>query len=252
MGFVIFWTSFQSSWVVILGHIPSSRVCLHHYLSHPLVVGHLIRSFIILSVQLEFGTAPISIDHFPISLCSSWVGTVPTSIGHSFISLVYVFRAAPISIGHLLVNLSFRVGNAPISIGHSSCQSESGPHLYQSVMFLSPCHVSSVSGTAPISIGHYRVSLSRGRTYIDRPSPCHDSSVSGTAPISIGHYCVSLNRDCTYIDRSFILSVSVWVGVVPISIDHFPIISLSVWVFQGRTYIDRSLITTQKVLFHNL
>ena len=28
-----------------------------------------------------------------------------------------------------------------------------------------------------------RVSLSRGRTYIDRPSSCHVSSVSGTAPI---------------------------------------------------------------------
>ena len=46
-----------------------------------------------------------------------------------------------------------------------------------------------------------------GSTYIDRPSPCHVSSVYGT---------------------------------VPISISHLPIISMSVWVFRDRTYIDRS------------
>ena len=95
----------------ILGHIPSSQVCLQHYLSHPLVVGHLIRSFIILSVQLESGAAPIS-------------------------------------------------------ISHSSCQFESGPHLYRSVI--------------------RRVSLSRGRTYIDRPS----------------FYQFSSSRGRTYIDQS--------------------------------------------------
>ena len=72
-GFIIFRPSCQSSCVVILGHIPSGRVCLHHYLSRPLVVGHLIRSFIILSVQLEFGAAPISIDHLLIVSTSVWV-----------------------------------------------------------------------------------------------------------------------------------------------------------------------------------
>ena len=43
-------------------------------------------------------------------------------------------------------------------------------------------------GTAPVSIGHRRVILSRGRTYIDRPSS----------------YQFSSSRDHTYIDRSFV------------------------------------------------
>ena len=43
-GFIIFWPSCQSSWVVILGHILSYWVCLHHYLSYPLALSHLIRS----------------------------------------------------------------------------------------------------------------------------------------------------------------------------------------------------------------
>ena len=54
-GFIIFWASCRSLWVVILGHIPSGRVFLHHYLGHPLVLGHLIRLFIILSCQFESG-----------------------------------------------------------------------------------------------------------------------------------------------------------------------------------------------------
>ena len=80
-------------------------------------------------------------------------------------------------------------------------------------------------GSAPISIGHHPISLSlsRGRTYIDRPFPCHISLWVGTAPISIGHsFCqfqFSSSWDRTYIDRSFI---------------HLPF-SLS----RGRTHIDR-------------
>ena len=82
--FIIFWPSCWSSWVVRLGHIPSGRVFLHRYLGYPLALGHLIRSFIILSVwifklglhlyrlvirrvSLRFGAAPISIDHVPIT-----------------------------------------------------------------------------------------------------------------------------------------------------------------------------------------
>ena len=95
------------------------------------------------------------------------------------------------------------------------------------------------SGVAPILIGHLpcQFSSSRDRTYIDRPFPCHVSSVSGTAPISIGHLFVSSvrvwtapilighsscqsSRDRTYIDRpsSYQFSSS-----------------------RDRTYIDRSL-----------
>ena len=104
------------------------------------------------------------------------------------------------------------------------------------------------------------LSLSRGRTYIDQPSPCHVSSVSGTAPISIGHLLVSLSlcfRDRTYIDQSSscqfgflslgphlyrsVIFLSVWVyvfGIVLIYIDHLFV--SSVWVLQNHTYIDWS------------
>ena len=63
--------------------------------------------------------------------------------------------------------------------------------------------------------------MSRGHTYIDRPSPCHVSFRVGTAPISIGHYHVSLSRGCTYIDRPSPCHTSL--------------------CFWDRTYIDRSL-----------
>ena len=52
IGFIIFWPSCRSLWVIILGHIPSCRVWLHRYLSYPLALSHLIKSFI-LSVQFE-------------------------------------------------------------------------------------------------------------------------------------------------------------------------------------------------------
>ena len=71
----------RSLWVIILGHIPSYRVCLHRYFSYHLVLSHLIRSsscqfnlFLAIdyayidqsfSCQFEFGTAPISIGHLP-------------------------------------------------------------------------------------------------------------------------------------------------------------------------------------------
>ena len=42
--FIIFWPNCRSLWVVILGHIPSCWVCLHHYPRYPLALGHLIRS----------------------------------------------------------------------------------------------------------------------------------------------------------------------------------------------------------------
>ena len=67
-----FWLNCWSSWVVILGHISSGRVCLHHYLRYPLVLGHLIRSFIIIvsSSSVWVGAAPISIGHVPIDYYS--------------------------------------------------------------------------------------------------------------------------------------------------------------------------------------
>ena len=99
-----------------------------------------------------------------------------------------------------------------------SVQFESGPHLYRSAISLS-CQ--SVSGTAPISIGHYRVILSRGRTYIDRPSPCHVSQFLGPHLYQSVIFHVSLSRDRTYIDRS--LSCQLESGAAPISIGHLPI-----------------------------
>ena len=250
-GFVIFWPSCRSSWVVILGHIPSDQVCLHHYLSYPLALGHLIKSFIIFSIQLEFGAAPISIGHVH-RLVSFSLSQCRTYIDRSFILSVWVFGTAPISIGHSsFCQFQFESGShlyqstiflsfprqfeffrtAPISISHChvssvsswdrtyidrslSCQFESRPHPYRSIIFLSfAC--SFWVGTVPISIGHssfclfkfesvphlYRsiifmsvsFSLSKDRTYIDRPSSYHFhvSLVSRTAPISIGHHLIS-------------------------------------------------------------
>ena len=91
---------------------------------------------------------------------------------HHLVSSVRVFGATPISIGHFLVmSVQFL-----------------GPHLYRSVIILSVCVWVRV---APISIGHVPVTF-------------HVSSVSGTAPISIGHHLISLSLSWgrTYIDRS--------------------------------------------------
>ena len=65
------------------------------------------------------------------------------------------------------------VGTAPISIGHSSCQFESGPHLYRSAIFLS---VQFESGPHLYRSVIHHDSLSRGRTYIDRSLSCQFES----------------------------------------------------------------------------
>ena len=212
-GFVIFWPSCRSSWVVILGHIPSDQVCLHHYLSYPLALGHLINSFIIFSIQLEFGAAPISIGHVH-RLVSFSLSQCRTYIDRSFILSVWVF------------------GTAPISIGHSSfCQFqfESGSHLYQSTIFLSFPRQFEFFRTAPISISHCHVSSvsSWDRTYIDRSSSYWFSSIW-------------VFQDRTYINwSSFYQFNSIWVfRSAPISIGH-RLVSLSLG-FWGCTYINRS------------
>ena len=203
------------------------------------------------------GTTPISIDHsscqfelgphlywsaiFHVSLSSSFSSWDHTYIDRSFIVLVWV-GVAPISVGHLSYQFESRPHLYRSTILLSICvQFELGPHLYRLVIILSVrvcvlgphtyrsaiflsfilCSVW-VFRTAPISIGHCLVSLSRGHTYIDRPSSYH--------------FHVSLSRDRTYIDRSF--SVLVWVfEATPISIDHIPIISVFNLI-RGRTYID--------------
>ena len=160
---------------------------------------HLYRSIIVLSIQFDFfGTASILIGHLLVSL-SLCFGTAPISIGHFPCQFEFLGPHLYRSI-ILLVSLSFWVwlfGTASISIGHFACQfefqgrtyinrplscmfeSESEPHLYRSVI-----HLVSLSfwvwlyGTAPISIDHHLVSLSlrfEGRTYIDRPYSYHFS-----------------------------------------------------------------------------
>ena len=120
-----------------------------------------------------------------VIILSVRVGAAPIS---SVIILSVWFGAAPISIGHLLVmTVQFL-----------------GPHLYQSVI--------------------HHVSLSRGRTYIDRPSSCQFESGPHLYRSVIRR--VSLSRGRIYIDRPspcHVSSSSVWVGVVTISIGHFPI-----------------------------
>ena len=161
-----------------------------------------------------FRTAPISIGHLLISLCSVWVGIAPISIDHFIVMLVWV-RVTPISISHLSISLCsvwvetthIWIGHlycqfefsltfwgctcidrpsscqfeffetAPISINHSSCQYEfefSGPHLYQSIIFLSVCVQFEWGPHLYRSVIVLSVRV-WGHTYIDRPSHCHVS-----------------------------------------------------------------------------
>ena len=169
---------------------------------------HRLAIFLSFPCQFEFfGTAPISIGHLS---CSVWVGVAPISIDH-----------VPI-IFHVSLSRGCTYIDWPCSY-HFSCQFESGLHLYRSTMFLS-LFVSVWVEAAPISIDHvpiiHRVTLSRGRTYIDRPCSYHFS-------------CQFESRSHLYRSTMFLsFFVSVWVfGITSISIGHLPIISTSVWVF---------------------
>ena len=136
-----------------------------------------------------FRTAPISIGHLLISLCSVWVGIAPISIDHFIVMLVWV-RVTPISISHLSISLcSVWVETTHIWIGHLYCQFEFlGSHLYRSTIFLS-------------------IWVFRDRTYIDWSFILSVWVwVFRAAPISIDHLPISL--------------CSVWVGTAPISIGH--------------------------------
>ena len=103
-GFIIFWPSCRSSWVVILGHIPSYRVCLHCSLSYHLALGHLIRSFILLVWVRVFRDRTYIDRSFILPILVLVFGTAPILIGHFHVSPV--FKTAPISISHRLVSLS--------------------------------------------------------------------------------------------------------------------------------------------------
>ena len=153
---------------------------LHLYWS----VSHLVSSI--------FRTAPISIDHYLVSLSlSSQDRTYITRLSSV---LVCVFKVAPISIGHLSIS-SVRL-------------SFSGPHLYRLIIH---CLVSSIwVRVAPISIGHLSISLVRLRflgphlyrsvIHLSCPfefeflrshlyrSVINSAWLFGTAPISIGHW----------------------------------------------------------------
>ena len=141
--------------------------------------SHLYQSTIFLSFPRQFEffrTAPISISHCHVSSVSSWDRTyIDRSLSCQFESRPHPYRSAIF----LSFACSFWVGTIPISIGHSSfClfKFESVPHLYRSIIFMS-----------------VSFSLSKDRTYIDRPSSYHFhvSLVSRTAPISIGHHLIS-------------------------------------------------------------
>ena len=143
--------------------------------------------------ELEFGTAPISISHFPVNLYSIRVGTTPISIGHSsyqfnFYGCTYIDRSSSY---RLSLSLSFWVGITPISIGHLPCQFEFlGSYLYRSTIFLSVCVQFELEPYIYRSV-IYLVNLSFwGRTYIDWLSSCQFQFKFSS-------------WDHTYIDRSF-------------------------------------------------
>ena len=203
--FTIFWPSCRSSWVVILGHIPSSWVCLHHYLSHPLVLGHLVRSVISLSCQFEFSGPHLYRSAMFLSLFIFSLSRDRTYINRSFSMSVCVsgphlyrsvIRRVSLCRDRTYIDRSssyqfeFKLRPHPYrSIIHRFLSVQFlGPHLYRSVIILSiwvwvgaaPISIGHllvmsvcVSGTAPISIGHCHVNLSRGRTYINQPFPRH-------------------------------------------------------------------------------
>ena len=117
-----------------------------------------------------------------------------------------------------------------------------GPHLYQSVIFLSICiqfelgphlyrlviHlISSIFRVAPISIGHLPISLSLSLSFR-----------VGITPISIGHLPCQFEFLGSYLYRSTIfLSVCVQFKLGPyIYRSVIYLVNLSFW---GRTYIDR-------------
>ena len=197
-------------------------------------------------MSVRVRTAPISIGHLPISLCSVRVGTTPISIGHCLASSVWVFRIVPISINHLHVNSMsvwvFRV--TPISIGH-----------------------------LPISL--CLVQVFWDRTYIDRSFPCQLEFLRPRlcrsvihlvfnlsfrmVPISISYLpcqfeflgphlyrsaiflsiCVQFELSGLHLYRSIIHLVSLVFGTTPISIDHLPI-SLHLGSSWDCIYIDLS------------
>ena len=142
IGFLIFWPSCRSLWVVILGHIPSCRVCLHRYPSYPLALGHLIGHYLV-GLSLSFW------GHTYIDRPSSY------QFEFSFWDCTYIDRSSSCRIEfqflgpHLYQSTIF----LPVWV-----QFELGPYLYRSVIHF----VSSVSGTAPISIGHRLFNLSLG------------------------------------------------------------------------------------------
>ena len=170
-----------------------------------------------------FGAAPISIGHFPISLCSVWVRTVPISIGHfpcqfEFLG-PHLYRSV-ISIStwvlgpHLYRSVIFHVSSSFL-----------GPHLYRLVISMFEFF-----GTAPISIDHLSCQL-ESRLHLYRST------------IFLSFTCqFEFFWDCTYIDRSFII-LSVWVQFdLRPHIYQSVIFYVSFSLSRDRAYIDRSFI----------
>ena len=113
---------------------------------------------------------------FRVNLCFQSHTYIDQPSSYHF--LVYLSFLGPYLYQSVIHPISFSlvwVGVVPISIGHVPItfhvQFESGPHLYRSIIVLS-----------------VRI---RGHPYIDQPSPYHVSSVFGTAPISISHCLIS-------------------------------------------------------------
>ena len=206
-------------------------------------------SIIHLVFNLNFGTAPISINHLLVSLSLSFqFGITPLSICHRLVNLSLGFGTAPISISHCLVSLSLSFWNRTYIDWSLSCQFEFdflGLHLYRLVIHL----VRSIFCITPILIGHlscqFEFSLSFwDHTYIDRPSSCQFvfNSSWGRTYIDRSSSCqfvFSLSWDHTYINRSS--SCQFEIGFWGRTYINQPssyqfVFSLSL----GCTYIDRS------------
>ena len=198
---------------------------------------HLYRSIIHL-VSLVFGTAPISIDHLPTSLCLIRVGIAPISIGHSSChssSCHFKFLRPHLYWSVIVISVKFEFLGSYLYrsvIFLSVCvQFEfSGPHLYRSIDH-SYCQFNFRDCTYINRSSSYQFvfNLSWDRTYIDQSSSYQFkfgfSRLHLYQSVIFLPVCVQFELGPHLYRLIIILSVWVWVlGSAPISISHLPII----------------------------
>jgi len=223
----------SSVWVKVapisIGHLPISLVRLRF------LGPHLYWSIIYLSYPFEFEFLGPHIYRSAIflSVCIQFEFLGP-HLYQSIIDLVNLVRVLGPHLYWSVIILSIWVwvfGIKPISIGHSSCHYQFDflrPHLYRSIIF----HVS------------MRLSFSGLHLYRSIIVLSIQFDFFGTASILIGHHLISLSLSFQdppiLIGHSFFHFSLSFLG--PHLYRSVIVLSVWVWVFRDRTYIDRSFI----------